>query len=697
MLEDTKVAYSTGAEHLLDYADRVALLFERLSIIRRVLPERSLLLGSDERNALLRKVEPELDAVNAQLDRLAGTIARRAAMTERLGVGLPLENLRRAFALTPIDVDLLATASVLESGFIVNQYRAQAKNHELLQADVALFVAMLASPTGEDAEEVRARFSREAPLHQGGLVELVGLTGDGPGLQRRVRVTERVLDFLGGRADPGRFALGSRGSFRRTPPDTTSLLPPLRELVGQLGRTLAVSDRLALVLGVPGSGRKSLIGAASRLLGRPLLTINCQRLGDANDWSRALTAAVLEARMQNAVLAIEGLDEHSGTEGDVRFVRVLVETLEPFPGALAFVLERTPVWLGELSRSQVRFEVPLPSTALQLELWSQELDGRLQLDGAIDLPSLARRYSLTPGGIKSTCEDLMRLDEIHDRGGVVREEFLLDVVRTRLAHRLGSLAQVVRTTLDWSDVVLPSDVLERVIEFLNFARHRQQLLNEWGFARKLPYGRGLSALFAGPPGTGKTMICSLLAKELGMELYRIDLSQVVNKYIGETEKNLGRVFDEAARGQVILLFDEADALFAKRTEVKSSHDRYANLEVNYLLQRIEGHEGVVVLTTNSESSIDPAFRRRIRFRVRFPAPSVEERKRLWQSMIPKEAALDNSVDFRVLAQRFKLSGGNILNAVVRAAVAARAAGKPIGLDLLMAAAELELTEMGFLA
>jgi SpoVK/Ycf46/Vps4 family AAA+-type ATPase len=192
------------------------------------------------------------------------------------------------------------------------------------------------------------------------------------------------------------------------------------------------------------------------------------------------------------------------------------------------------------------------------------------------------------------------------------------------------------------------------------------------------------------------MICTLLAKELGMELYRIDLSQVVNKYIGETEKNLGRVFDEAARGQVMLLFDEADSIFAKRTEVKSSHDRYANLEVNYLLQRMESFEGIVVLTTNAETSIDRAFLRRIRFRVRFPAPSDADRERLWRGMVPSEVVLAADVDFRVLAVRFAMAGGNIMNALIRAAVSATASGQPVGQQHLLWAAELEYNEMGFL-
>jgi SpoVK/Ycf46/Vps4 family AAA+-type ATPase len=232
---------------------------------------------------------------------------------------------------------------------------------------------------------------------------------------------------------------------------------------------------------------------------------------------------------------------------------------------------------------------------------------------------------------------------------------------------------------------------------LRFARYRPVLLEDWGFAAELPYGRGVSAILAGPPGTGKTMVAQLLAHELGYDLYRIDLSQVVNKYIGETEKNLSRIFDEAETSHAILFFDEADSLFAKRTSVTSANDRYANLEVNYLLQRMEGHEGIVVMTTNSENSIDRAFLRRIRFRVRFPAPTQADRERLWRGMVPKEVVLGADVDFSVLAERFPMPGGNIMNALVRAATSATAGGQKVEQRHLVWAAELEYSEMGFLA
>ena len=242
--------------------------------------------------------------------------------------------------------------------------------------------------------------------------------------------------------------------------------------------------------------------------------------------------------------------------------------------------------------------------------------------------------------------------------------------------------------------MLPDDVLREIREFIARIKHRRKVLHEWGFARKVAKGLGLSALFSGPPGTGKTMVAALIASELALDLYQIDLAKVVSKWIGETEKNLGELFDAAEAGHAVLLFDEADALFAKRTQVQSSNDRHANLEVNYLLQRLESFAGVVVLTTNHETAIDEAFRRRLSLRVDFPVPEPDERERLWRTLLPAEAARATDLDLAALATRFEMTGGYIKNAVVRAAFLAADEGTPITMHHLLRAARAEYQAMG---
>ncbi|MBV8760726.1 MAG: ATP-binding protein [Deltaproteobacteria bacterium] len=676
--------YDDPAQHLADWSEQFGRLVDRMARLRAKAPRGTPVVSEHDRERLLT-TDPELVAIDRAVAEHAKQIAARARFARRLGVPLPLEILRERFALAQEDVDILAALATIERGTAYNPYAA---GNEPLQADVAFLIALLGN--------VRLRFSADAPLVAHGLVELSTIGGELPLVYRRVRLADRVLEFIEGASEPPPSVLGAAATYIAQPMLAADVLLPEPGLIDQVARALSRPDQVVELVGSPGVGRKSIAGAAARQLGRTVIVVD---LGEVPVEAKALDAAlrpvIREAHLQDAVLVIDRADEYGETEAWI--YQRLAELLRRVRGPLALVVTKTPAWSSRIGRVTMKFDVPFPTPEVQRRMWVRYLPPGLRLAPDLSLENLTKRYSATGASIREACEELARLDIVHQRGGVATEAHIIDVIRTRLAHRLSSLASVVRTTLDWNDVILPDEVLAPVFEFLNYAAHRSKVFGEWGFDRKLPYGRGLSALFAGPPGTGKTMICSLLAKELGLELYRIDLSQVVNKYIGETEKNLGRVFDEAARGQVMLLFDEADSLFAKRTEVKSSHDRYANLEVNYLLQRMESHEGVVVMTTNAETAIDPAFRRRIRFRVRFPAPDENQRLQLWQGMMPKEASLAANIDFRGIAQRFPLAGGNIMNALVRAATAAQAEGGPIQQHHLMRAAELEYAEMGFLA
>jgi len=225
-------------------------------------------------------------------------------------------------------------------------------------------------------------------------------------------------------------------------------------------------------------------------------------------------------------------------------------------------------------------------------------------------------------------------------------------------------------------------------------RFRRDVLETQGFGAKTAKGHGVVALLSGEPGTGKTMVAGLIAAELGLDLYQVDLSNVVSKYIGETEKGLARLFDAAESGHIVLLFDEADALFAKRSEVKSSNDRYANLETNYLLQRLEAFAGITLLTTNHDTALDDAFRRRIAVHIKFPMPEETEREELWKVMIPARARVEARIDLRSLAHDYDMSGGHIKNAVMRAVYLAAAHGVPISIAHLRSAAQAEFDAMG---
>jgi len=267
--------------------------------------------------------------------------------------------------------------------------------------------------------------------------------------------------------------------------------------------------------------------------------------------------------------------------------------------------------------------------------------------------------------------------------------------RNQATSRLNALARKLEPHYGWKDIVLPDDQLAQLHEICVQARYRDVVFGDWGFERRLSIGRGLNVLFSGPAGTGKTMAAEVIAGELGLDLYKIDLSQVVSKYIGETEKNLQLVFQEAKSSYAILFFDEADALFGKRSEVKEAHDRYSNIEIGYLLQKMEEYDGIAILATNLRQNIDEAFVRRLQVIVDFPFPNEEYRELIWTVLFPPECPLSDDVDLATLARHIRVAGGNIKNIALSAAFfAAEEGGGVVGMPHLVRASRREYQKLG---
>jgi SpoVK/Ycf46/Vps4 family AAA+-type ATPase len=308
-----------------------------------------------------------------------------------------------------------------------------------------------------------------------------------------------------------------------------------------------------------------------------------------------------------------------------------------------------------------------------------------------DPAGIAARYRVGPGVIhRALASCATPADEPCD-------DAIEAFIRQSRDVRLGDHARRVERLATWSDLVLPPDIMDSLRELVGRVRHRRTVIETWGMGRTLQTSRGITALFQGQPGTGKTLVAGVVARELGLDLYQVDLSKVMSKWLGETERNLAAIFDAAEDGQVILLFDEADSLFAKRTEVRSSNDRYANLEVNYLLQRLDAFEGIAILTTNSGGSIDPAFKRRMSFRLSFPFPDEETREQLWRTHVPAEVPRAGELVFDVLARKYQLSGGYIRNACLRAAFLAAQEESALAQRHLERAVALEFAELGKLS
>jgi hypothetical protein len=502
---------------------------------------------------------------------------------------------------------------------------------------------------------------------------------------RALTVDERVVDYLRGHnrmaADLEPYLVrvadadGSAGAdaSARYLEDLASTITALVERDDGRWPTLDL-------VGSPDAGATEGVAMACRLLGLHPHAVRTAALAALDARRRAEIVALLgrEALLANLALIVDATQIERGSDG-----AAVVDELISTVGAPLFVLSTEP-WPREAGSLDV-VPVRRPTRTEQRSLWRTALASHPNtVNGEVD--AIVQQFDLGPAAISEIVAGAARRSDASITG-----DALWDACRDRAGAGLDELARRIEPTYDWEDIVVADDVLGQLRELADQVEQRSRVYERWGFGTKLGRGRGITALFAGPSGTGKTMAAEILARHLRLDLQRIDLAGVVSKYIGETEKNLRRVFDAAEASGAILLFDEADALFGTRTEVRDSHDRYANLEINYLLQRMEDYAGLAILATNRRAALDTAFLRRLRFVIEFPFPGADERRQIWERVFPPAAALDD-IDHGALS-RLELSGGNIRTIALNAAFLAAADDSPIGMPHLMRAAAREYAKL----
>ena len=633
-----------------------------------------------------RNAAAESEADLRAVGELAIDVTRRedliAARSEATQPPLPFQLACKRFRLSQTEARVLALLVALE---------VSAGEHR--QRPTIGLLETLIYRTPELRELCVLELAPDSRLFAQRLAEL-GVDREVPWLATPVRTFPRVVELALGRLRLD-LAVARSATLIEEPAAADHLLVPgdVRTAVEDALREQlagpAILCAVPFLVGAEGTGRASLALGAARRLGRPVLEVRADTLPrEVPDLDTRLRDTRREATLFEAVLLVRELQSLAGEEGRgiPDLIPRVVDSLASHAGPLVMTATR-PCWPRSGIRPALTIDLPIPSEEERATLFARALDDNSELASAA-----AARYRISGGMI----ERAVQAARAHARSR--KQSLALDdlrsAVRTLLDGELSTLGRLVDWRQTWDDLVLPDDIQDELRELISRVRNRRRVLDDWGFARKVGKGTGLSALFSGPPGTGKTMVAGLIAAELGLDLYQIDTSRLVSKWVGETEKNLARVFDAAAAGHAVLLFDEADSLFAKRTDVKSSNDRYANLEVNYLLQRMESFEGISILTTNLETSVDEAFRRRLAFRITFPLPEVEERERLWRTMLTASASVAPGLDFKSLALRYEMSGGYIRNAVLRAAYLAAADGGTITQRHLQRAAVLEYTAMG---
>ena len=524
-----------------------------------------------------------------------------------------------------------------------------------------------------------------SPLRRHRLIAIA----DGPSLTTSaLRIDERILHCLLGL---NRWDERLRGIVDPAPP-AGPLVPSHQaqaERIAALWRRSGMASPIVQLCGLERAAKRRIAAEACRLSGLGLGRLMLEALPQSPaELDLVIQLWDREAALTSSALLVEADELESG---DTARMSVLARVVERAGG---LILLSTYVRQPMRHRPMITIDVANPTLREQGVLWNQALgEEASSLNGHVD--QLTAQFDVTDLAIHAASAEALALAAGEDAPGETRVatlgRALWETCRVSARPRLDDLAQRIESMADWDDLVLPEAQITILRDIAGHVRMRSKVYQQWGFAAKGQRGLGISALFAGASGTGKTMAAEVLARALALDLYRIDLSAVVSKYIGETEKNLRRVFDTAEGGGAILLFDEADALFGKRTETKDSHDRYANQEVAYLLQRMEAYRGLAILTTNLRSSLDVAFMRRLRYVIQFPFPDTAQREELWRRAFPADAPTEG-LSPRKLAQ-LNVAGGHVRNIALNAAFLAAEAGDPIRMRHILRAAQAEYSKL----
>lgn len=719
---ESVTSYRTSWEHLLDELHCLDLALQTKVASRNhpsvndpLAPFKGLVISDAEAAELLSPAAP-IDEINDERQLLIEAHSRQRSVIEArrkasldAGVHLSLACLGQLFHLTRFEEQclLLCLAPELDRKYErIYAYLQDDATRKKPTVDLLLQLLCEGRP-----QELAARvvFGANAPLLRCKLAQLSGPSADGPVplLSRALKVEDRIVDFLLGSPQSSHIDARLEHCARRLAPreiavETAFFRETVQRIHGFIHsywQTVETSPRNTVfyLRGRSSSNQQLLAEAFCSELGLPLLLGDVEKMmAEPVPFAELSWLLGREALLQPAALCLENMDcllaDPAKNRGELQSILDAASTFSRF----TFLLGTLP-WNPPGSSSGVVFlavDVAQPGMSDCAAVWEQQLRS-VRVGEDVQTAELASKFRLGPSQIHNAVEAAENLARWRSAENCrITMQDLSAACRAQSGPKLATLARKLSPKKHWTDIVLPEDQLMHLKELCEQAKHRQLVYGAWGFDRKLSLGKGLNALFSGPPGTGKTMAAEVIATELELDLYQIDLSQVVSKYIGETEKNLHQIFLEAHTSNAILFFDEADALFGKRSEVKDAHDRYANIETGYLLQKMEEYEGIAILATNLRQHLDEAFVRRLHFIVEFPFPNHEMRKQIWEVTFPKETPLSGDVDLEVLARDIKLPGGNIRNIALAAAFRAAGNGQTVCMSHLMQAAWREHQKLG---
>jgi hypothetical protein len=620
--------------------------------------------------------------------------------TENFSEGVPthdasrLGQLIRRFSLSDIERDILLLALLphFDSQYCW-QFSSAQRSPELRFPSVSFLLDMLAS-TPLEKLRYEALFLPDGRLRKHALVE-----------QQNLKHNDRSVTLITVDLALYHFLIGhdylppllDSCAYWSSPLEPAS--ERLHAFTRQLSRALAPQAYRpaprVILKGAVGSDREHAVAAAAGMLDMPCLVLNVDMLAEQDDEAgRSLVLALREVQLRNGCLLLQGLSRLSTSRQ--RIHTLLGQKAKGCPQPIITLQETSQpaVRLGDASLLMLQMPDITPGECLNV--LSHYLDPDA-LDDQVDLHALSNRFCMAPSRLVQTLEEAELYRRQRDPAALLSQSDLITAFKHNSQQNFGDLALRIQPQRSFADLMVPEDLHQQLNEVLMAIRHRGHAL-EQGFDQKLHYGLGISTLLHGPSGAGKTMAAEVLASALNVDLIKVDLSTVVNKYVGETEKHLAKIFDLAARDSGVLFFDEADALFGKRSETKDAQDRYANIEVSYLLQRLESHPGLVILSTNHLSHLDHAFTRRLTFIIKFQLPDLETRTRMWQSIWPQTLRIAADVDFNYFARIAEVSGANIRNVALLATwLAHDEAAHEISTHHIRHALQREMTKTGQVA
>lgn len=610
--------------------------------------------------------------VECRMEELLEYVAARASLTDTDQTPLPLYSLCRKLELSPFAVFCLAAAllSSMQINYasvfqIINQNGGLSA--PTIESSARVFYGKKFNITGAYGE-MSLCLEKLAPV-------LDMKVNQSMPFSTVVTPDKRMIDYLFGN-NPNRPDEKYNRFF--TLLTDQSKLDPIMANHNQL-ESLEISYeggvRIFSLWGDEGSGRKFFIRHFCIGHNKKAVTINCKKLFsyDFSFVERALWAVCRECIFLNALCCLDSLSYHEEEKEkffgylDLAFARLMEQSIT------VFTISEEKLPLREATTLEyTQLELPTPNNYERLDLWNYySKDYTLNED--VDLDEMATKFLFTAGKIKNALHQGKSLSAMKKQDKVVRA-CLFDGCYNQMKHELTQKATKIKATYTWEDIVMPPDQRETLEHVVEQMKYRKQVYEQWDYNRKYPYGRGLSVLLFGAPGTGKSMCAQVIANALNLELYRVDLSKVIDKYVGETEKSISMIFREAKKCNVVLFFDECDTLFGKRSDSGGSGESANNNKTAHLLQEVEAYDGVTVLATNYKHNIDPAFFRRMKFIVEFQFPDPETRYRIWEATVPKNTPLGEDVNLRFLAERFEFVGGNIKNCILNAAFLAAADG-----------------------